>query len=309
MLSSVAERIYWAARYLERAENTARLVSVYDSLLLDLPRGIDISWYNLVELNSATEAFAEHYRVRDERNVVKFLLADADHAGALVNSLRMVRENLRTTRDVFAPEVWEFVNDLFYFATDNVAQGTGRKLRHQFTGGIIRGCEQVNGQIAATTSRDAPWQFIQLGRHLERADMTTRILDAGAVALLQSAERAQVNLGQIVWGHVLRSLSAELAYRRAVRVRVAGPEVANFLLNDAYFPRTIRFCREQVASAIRLLPGSESMLGALEEVAAVYYPIASIEDLGQAFRDYLNEIQIRIGTMHERIRDAWFAQH
>ncbi|HEY0663399.1 MAG TPA: alpha-E domain-containing protein, partial [Thiobacillaceae bacterium] len=177
MLSSVAERIYWAARYLERAENTARLVSVYDSLLLDLPRGIDISWYNLIELNSATEAFAERYRVRDERNVVKFLLADADHSGALVNSLRMVRENLRTTRDVFAPEVWEFVNDLFYFATDNVAQGTGRKLRHQFTSGIIRGCEQVNGQIAATTSRDAPWQFIQLGRHLERADMTTRILD------------------------------------------------------------------------------------------------------------------------------------
>lgn len=309
MLSSVAERIYWAARYLERAENTARLVGVYDSLLMDLPRGVDISWYNLVELNSAADAFAEHYRVRDERNVVKFLLADADNPGALVNSLRQVRENLRTTRDVFAPEVWEFVNDLFYFATDNVAQGVGRKLRHQFTGGIIRGCEQVNGQIAATTSRDAPWQFIQLGRHLERADMTTRILDAGAVALLQAADRAQVNLGQIVWGHVLRSLSAELAYRRSVRVRVAGPEVANFLLNDPYFPRTIRFCREQVASAIRLLPGSEPMLAALEDVAAVYYPITSIEDLGMRFRDYLNEIQIRIGTLHERIRNTWFALH
>ncbi|MFZ5652841.1 MAG: alpha-E domain-containing protein [Pseudomonadota bacterium] len=308
MLSSVAERIYWAARYLERAENTARLIRVYDSLLLDLPRGLNISWYNLVELNSAAASFAERYRVQDERNVVKFLLADADNPISLQASLKWVRENLRTTRDVFAPEVWELVNDLFYFSRDEIAQGLGRKLRHGFCEGIIRGCELVTGQIAATTSRDAAWRFLELGRYLERADMTTRILDAGAVTLLQSPElEGQVNLGQIVWGHVLGSLSAELAFRRRTRMRVGGPEVANFLLEDPDFPRTLRFCRERVAEAVRALPRNKAVLGPLDELAGARYPIASIEDLGQRFRDHLNELQIRIAALHRQIADTWFA--
>lgn len=308
MLSSVAERIYWAGRYLERTENTARLIRVYDSLLLDLPRGLNISWYNLIELNSAEDSFAERYRVQDERNVVKFLLSDEDNPISLQTSLKMVRENLRTTRDVFSPEVWELINELFYFGRDEVAQGQGRKLRYGFCEGIIRGCEQVNGQIAATTSRDAAWQFLELGRCIERADMTSRILDAGAVTLLESAELlGQVNLGQIVWGHVLGSLSAELAFRRRVRTRVSGPAVADFLLNDPYFPRTIRFCRERVAEAIRILPRGKPVLAQLEVLAAVYYQIESIEDLGQPFRDYLNEVQIRIATLHRHIADTWFA--
>lgn len=308
MLSSVAERIYWAARYLERAENTARLIRVYDSLLLDLPRGLDITWYNLVELNSAAESFAERYRVQDERNVVKFLLADADNPISLQTSLKWVRENLRTTRDVFSPEVWELVNELFYFGRDEVAQGLGRKLRYEFCAGVIRGCELVNGQIAATTSRDAAWRFLELGRYLERADMTTRILDAGAVTLLQSPDlQGQVNLGQIVWGHVLGSLGAELAFRRRVRMRVGGPEVAGFLLDDPDFPRTLRFCRERVAEAIRMLPRSKGVLALLEEVAEVHYGIEGIEDLGQRFRDHLNELQIRIATLHRQIADTWFA--
>lgn len=307
MLSSVAERIYWAARYLERAENTARLIRVYDSLLLDLPRGLSMGWYNLIELNSAEASFAERYRVQDERNVVKFLLADEDNPISLQTSLKMARENLRTTRDVFSPEVWELVNELFYFGRDEVGQGLGRKLRYEFCARIIRGCELINGQIAATTSRDAAWRFLELGRYLERADMTTRILDAGAVTLLTAEDLAgQVNLGQIVWGHVLGSLGAELAFRRRARVRVSGPAVAGFLLNDGDFPRTIRFCRERVAEAIRALPQGKTLLGQLEELAAVYYRIESIADLGQPFRDYLNEVQIRIARLHRLIADTWF---
>jgi len=307
MLASVAERIYWAARYLERAENTARLIRVYDSLLLDLPRGLDISWYNLIELNSAEAGFAERYRVRDERNVVKFLLADADNPISLQLSLKMVRENLRTTRDVFAPEVWELINELFYFARDEVGPGQGRKLRYEFCARIIRGCELITGQIAATTSRDAAWHFLELGRYLERADMTTRILDAGAVTLLKSEDlRGQVNVGQIVWGQVLGSLSAELAFRRRVRMRVSGPEVANFLLYDPDFPRSIRFCRERMAEAIRALPRGKGVLGLLDELAAVRYPIANIDDLGTPFREHLNELQIRIATLHRQIAETWF---
>ena len=124
--------------------------------------------------------------------------------GALVSSGR--HGALRTTRDVFAPEVWELLNDLFSFAT-SVAQGTGCRLRHQVHRRRHPRREQVNGDCRHHQPGCA-WEFIQLGRHLERADMTTGILDAGAVALLQSAERARVNLGQIVWGATCRARSA-----------------------------------------------------------------------------------------------------
>jgi uncharacterized alpha-E superfamily protein len=137
--------------------------------------------------------------------------------------------------------------------------------------------------------------------------MTTRILDAGAVTLLKSEDlRGQVNVGQIVWGQVLGSLSAELAFRRRVRMRVSGPEVANFLLYDADFPRSIRFCRERMAEAIRALPRGKGVLALLDELAAVHYPIAAIADLGTPFRDHLNELQIRIAALHRQIAETWF---
>ena len=112
MLSRVAERIYWCARYLERVENTARLVSVYDNLLFDLPHDFNIGWYNLITINSGEQAFDERYKIRDERNVVKFLLADDTNFSSMLVSLKMVRENMRTTRDVVPQETWELINEL-----------------------------------------------------------------------------------------------------------------------------------------------------------------------------------------------------
>src|SRR5690554_4031656 len=109
MLSKVAERLYWAARYLERVENTARLVSVYDKLLFDLPQDVNISWYSLVELNSATDLFHERYRIQDEHNVVKFTLADDTNPGSMLSALDLLRENIRTSRDVLPVESWEHI--------------------------------------------------------------------------------------------------------------------------------------------------------------------------------------------------------
>lgn len=104
MLSKVAERVYWTARYLERAENTARLIQVYDNLLFDLPRNVDLSWYNLITLNSQQIDFEDRYKVHDERNVIKFLVGDESNPSSIVSSLALIRENVRTTRDVVPEE-------------------------------------------------------------------------------------------------------------------------------------------------------------------------------------------------------------
>lgn len=306
MLSTVAERMYWAARYLERVENTARLIGVYHKLLLDLPSGVDITWYNLIILNSAESAFEERYKNRDERNVLKFMLFDEQPTSTL-SAVKMLRENVRTSRDVLASEVWECVNGLYLYIRNNSQQGLLRRPRYEFIDGIIKSCQQINGLLNDTTNHDEGWQFIELGRNLERADMTSRILDAGVSLLLQPTDDIGVNLHQFVWGHVLRSLSADLSYRRTARTRIGGSEVTNFLLEDEFFPRTLRYCHDRMVEAVHKLPRQEVVLKKLEALNGFGFSAESESDLDASFRDYINELQIRLGGLHQCFYDNWFA--
>ena len=307
MLARVAERIYWTARYLERVENTARLVSVYDNLLFDLPRDTHISWYNLIVINSSTESFHERYKVKDERNVVKFLLADDTNYSSLLSSLRMVRENLRTTRDVVPQETWELINELMLYASNNIKQGINRSQRHAFLNTIIKGCQEINGLLSGTMSRDAGWQFVMMGRNVERADMTTRILDAGASANLQSVGEDDVDISQVIWGNVLRSLSADLNYRRAVRSSVSASKVARYLLEDRHFPRTVAYCLNEIRTAAAKLPNAEPVIELVEKASATQYNVSRPEDISEAFRDYLNDLQITICMLSNTVSENWFA--
>ncbi len=307
MLSKVAERMYWFARYLERVENTARLVEVYDNLLFDLPRSYSISWFNLVVINSSAEQFAARYKNQDERNVVKFLLADDDNPSSMMTSLIMARENVRTTREVLPEEVWEQVNELYLYVKENVQTGINRTYRHAFLDQIIKSCQQMVGLLAANMSKDAGWQFIRLGRNLERADMTTRLLDAGSAALLNNeAAEQQLDTSQLIWGNVLRSCSASMNYRRTVRSQVTGPDVATFLLQDEAFPRSVIFCTQQMQNAIEALP--ECCVDKMETLQSLLdIEFAEDDQLGESFRDYLNELQLVLAELHGQFAHCWFA--
>ena len=306
MLSKVAERLYWAARYLERVENTARLVSVYDKLLFDLPREVDISWYSLVELNSATDRFEERYRVRDEHNVVKFILADDTNPSSMLSALSLLRENMRTSRDVLPVESWEQINELFLYAQNNIRLGINRRQRYEFLNQIVSRCQMLYGMLSGTMSHDAPWQFVKLGRDLERADMTTRILDAGAAALIQADGDASVNLRQVVWGNVLRSASAYMSYRRSVRMSVTGPDVAGYLLEDPHFPRSVASCLTQLKISSGKLPHGDQVVKQIKMIEPKRHHIEHEADLGQDFREYLNDLQIQLSQLSNRISQTWF---
>lgn len=307
MLSRVAERIYWGARYLERVESTARLVSVYDSLLFDLPKHIKISWYNLIRINSNDETFSERYKVHDERNVVKFLLADDTNPSSLLSSLKQVKENIRTTRDVVPPDTWELINELDLYARENIQQGINRTNRHEFLKNIIQRCQEITGLFEGSMSRDATWQFVVLGRNIERADMTTRILDAGVSVMLQSTEDTRANLSHIVWGNVLRSASGYMSYRRGVRTAVQAKKVARFLLQDVYFPRALHFCLSEMEAASQKLPRSSHIVSSVKEIKTLRYQLDSSERLDENFQDFLNELQIKVSTLHNEFSGTWFA--
>lgn len=307
MLSTVAERLYWAARYLERMENTARLVKVYTNLMLDLTDDINIGWYNLIELNSCSEVFDKRFKNQTERNVVKFLLADENSPNSILNALHAVRENIRTSRDEVPVETWEQINELNIYITENVNKGINRSKRHEFLDGVIQGCQQINGLLSGTMSQGAGWQFLRVGRNLERADMTTRILDAGAAAIINSTDTDPAsNLNQLVWGNVLTSLSAYLPYRKAMRAKVKGEDVIAFLIEDECFPRSLNFCLTHMQDAVSNLPNHEKVIKQIAKLKRQALTKSDARAVDQGFRDYLNDVQIGIAELHWFYAKAWF---
>ena len=308
MLSRVAERIYWSARYLQRVESMARLVNVYTNLLMDLPKDIDISWYNLVTLNSAEAEFDQRYKIRDERNVVKFTLMDEINHGSMWASLSMVRENLRTTRDVMPENAWELINELSSYVNECVKEGgLGRGKRHEFLAQVINQCQLIQGYVASMLAHDEVWDMWCLGRDLERADMTTRILDAGANMLFAHEYREKTHVPLVVWGNVLRSSGADHAYRRNVAATVVGSEVVNFLILDKYFPRSVHYCIEAIETAAKNLPRGRKVIAAIRALNIDLANTRLLQELDESLSDYLNDLQLKIGKLHRIFAETWFA--
>ena len=180
MLSRVAERLYWLGRYIERAENTARLVMVNNNLLLDLPASAGVLWESLLELLATAASFRERHHSVSERQVIRWVMADEHNESSLVSSLRAARENARTVREVIPSESWELINDLYWSAQDTAESGIARKSRQSYLDGIVLKSQQFAGMLHNTMSHREPFQFLMLGATLERADMTSRIVDVGA---------------------------------------------------------------------------------------------------------------------------------
>lgn len=307
MLSRVAERVYWFSRYLERVSSTARLVNIYQSLLFDLPESVKLSWYNLIIINDMEEAFEKRYSSHSEQNVVRFLLGDTDNTSSLLNSLKMVRENVRTSRDVVPEEAWEIICELTLFAQGNIQQGIARRSRQEFLEEVIRGCLQITGLLHSCMPDEESMDFFELGTHLECADMTSRYLEAGLAAILELEDDEQaVNSQQVIWGSVLRALNATQYYLRTTRTPVKGAEVMPYLMTDPYFPRSIAHCIKAMTQACENLPGSAKVVKALKKIDGKLQQEHDFENPGQPLLDYLNDTQIALSGVHFVVSETWF---
>jgi uncharacterized alpha-E superfamily protein len=257
MLSRVAERLYWLARYIERAENTARMVMSFNLVSLDMPKTVTLSWKGLVAVTGTDDIFDEHYQRDDERNCVKFLIADHYNPSSVFSSLKAARENVRTTRDLVPSEAWEIVNELYLFARDNMDAGIGKRGRYQFLSEIVQRCQTLTGLLAGCMSHDPAYDFIRLGRNLERADMTSRQIDVGAIRFLKKASDDPSPYDGLLWTSILRSQSGFQMYRQHVKRRINGTDVVRFLLQDIPFPRAVAHALRYVQEALERLPRNE----------------------------------------------------
>jgi uncharacterized alpha-E superfamily protein len=309
MLSRVAANLYWFGRYLQRAENTARLINVNAILLLDLPRRMTLGWGPLIEIVGADSTFRAHYEEASEDNVVRFLIADPRNPGSIQSSVFAAREILRTVRDTMPRETWERLNSLYYYVQEQGEAGIPRAKRQAVLSEVINRTLLLYSVLTSNMSRDVGFNFLRIGTNLEQADMTTRILDVRSTRLGREKSGADLSpFENIVWMSVLRSLTAYQMYRKHMKTRVNGGGVLRFLLQNRDFPRSVMFCLSQIASTLPSLPESRKIERAIERIRALGRD-ANIDALLQAEQgvpQLMDEIQIGLGELHEALSAAYF---
>lgn len=307
MLARVAENMYWMARYLERAEDVARLINVNAHLLLDLPKGIAPGWRPLVTMIGADDGFAEKYGdAIDETRILRFLIADRDNPQSVLASITSARGNARTFRDAIPREAWEEINALHLFTREQLQSGLSKRGRFAYLKDIIRRCQTVTGLLAGCMSHDEGYSFIRIGRDLERADMTSRILDVRTAGLIDSALADHRAFDNIQWMSVLKSLTGYQMYRLEMQVRVQREAVLEFLLRSRHFPRSICFCLDELLVLLRFLGDAEHPMRVLESLRDELLS-TDLQGFSQAdLHQFIDSLQIAFAEVHRALDDTYF---
>lgn len=294
MLSRIAESLFWIGRYVERADNTARLLDVHLNVLLEDP------WANepmanaslLAVMNVTTEGPVAR------QDVLKALATDPTVASSIAGTMAAARDNARRAREVISTEVWESLNTTYM----QMGARSRTPRPHDFFTWVRERAAVVWGLHSATTSRDDAWHFMELGRSLERADMIARLLMTRSLEGTTGPN----------WTTLLRSCSAHEAYLRTVRALVTEDRAAEFLLVDRLFPRSIAYNLDKAETTLTLIePGIKrnSMTDQARLAlgrARTNLEYQTIQDILGDLPNQMQQVQSACATASDLIRDRFF---
>jgi len=304
LLSRVAERLYWGARYLERAEDVSRVLRSFGDVLADYP-GSGMQWSSLVAVAGAGGKEAMDVVPSEESAVVQYLLADREHANSIAVSIERSRENLRTCREVMPREAWVAVNDLSLFVRGAAAKSIDRRRRERLLTRVIDDSRRLDGVLQSSMTRDEAFEMWRLGRYLERADMTTRVLGVRAASLLALPAGAHEEFAEVQWMGVLRSLSALQMYQRATRGPINGAAVVRFLLFDHRFPRSVAGCLAEIRASTLRMPSHTTVLGTVESVDRALRRSRPAADDGVALDAAMDGVQLALGRLNDVMHEQY----
>jgi uncharacterized alpha-E superfamily protein len=315
MLSRVADSIYWLNRYVERAENIARFVEVNLNLLLDVPSGVAQQWEPLVRTTGDLELFTQRYGEASAETVIRFLTFDGTYPNSILSCLQSARENARSVREVISSEMWEQINSFYLMVMETAKDNTLTDLTAvlKFFSEVKLNSHLFAGVMDATMTHNEGWHFGQIGRLIERADKTARILDVKYFILLPSIKDVGSTLDELQWMALLRSASAYEMYRKQGVHRITPMAVADFLVLDQAFPRSIRSCIAEAERSLHQITGTpigtwrtpvERSLGRLRSDLD-YITIEDIVEIG--LHEYLDRLQSRMNEVGEKIFETFFA--
>jgi uncharacterized alpha-E superfamily protein len=310
LLSRVAHDVYWAARYLERAEDTARVVRAHAETVADLPGHPEAHWKPLITVVGSDAQYDERFGGDgSEAAVVDYLLSDQLNQGSVVRCVSAARENLRSARETIPVEGWQAVNDLHHYVNVEADRGADRRARDRFTRHVVSDSRRIDGILATTMLHDDAYAMWRLGRALERADMTTRVLGVRAAAVLIGAGGARADSERtyedLLWMGVLRSLSGLQMYRRAVRRPIEGPAVVRFLLEHDRFPRAVRALLREIRRALGELPDPSVLFDEVDAVDAVVRDSIADDIDGAALDAAMETLQGALAQLDRRVHERY----
>lgn len=318
MLSRVAESLFWMSRYIERAENLARLLDI--GLYLELDAGVQPGQGDVSEVEIALSILACHDTFRtshpaaEREELLDFLTFDRRNAQSILGMIGRARENARATQEAIGVDAWRQVNRLYLYLCSSKARRRFVSSPSGFYTAIKESCILFEGVIQDTLPRDEVYHFLELGRFLERVDLMGRILHAKCQTTMGNGagSGAENGLELVRWTGLLRSCSAYGAYLRTERDRVEPVGVIRFLVLDPDFPRAVRFCVARCRESLREIVGgdddevaseAERLLGRLESELR-YIDVAEIFDRG--LLPFLGGIQTTCRRVGEEIQRTFF---
>lgn len=310
LLARYADCIFWLARYIERAENLARILDVNETFSRDSRGGQN--WRSIVQLNSDEERFFATHRAATVHSVVDFYVIDADNPTSIISAIHFARENARTLRPLISTEMWVqlnvFYNRLVGLRAVDLAPGNLAAL----FASIKEACQTHTGITEGTFFRDQGWYFYQIGRYIERADQTTRLLDAKYHLLLPSISDVGSPVDVSQWNALLRSAAGYHAYRRLHAASTTPARVAGFLLLNTAFPRSVHHCVREVGRLLGDVKSRYSLRGgndAAEELDRLRVLLGTL-DIATVLRDglheFLDSIQAQLIAVTRELSSAFF---
>jgi len=310
MLSRVAYSIYWMARYMERAENLARLLSANQSLMLDAgaqQEGSDF-WQPILMATGDEEGYHKLYDVAQADHIAEYLTVQPENPNSIVNCIRAARENARMIRDQITDEMWRSVNDLYLFVTTDKGRQLYEQSQADYCEQITQGSSLFQGAARATMMRDVCWHFLQIGTYLERADKTSRLVDTCSGVPLVTPPNPDAQ--PLRWLSLLHSLSAYHGYREHDN-QLNPRSVLEFLFLSDRFARSVRFCVREVDRSLRTLmippgaPKEHDPLRAAGRLCASldYGTIDEIVEFG--LHEYIDDLQIRLNALGKALFETF----
>lgn len=308
ILARTADRLYWGARYIERAEDTARVIRAYNDLVVDFPSQELLRWEPLAALHGTDEVLDVSFDdPAGEHTVLRLLIADRENPSSIASSVIAARSNLRTTREVMPREAWQAVNQLTQYVDATASASVERQLRDRFLVRVIEISRRLDGILESTMTRASPYQMLRVGRLIERADMTTRVLGVAAAGILH-ADRAhpdgRIN-HEIRWMSVLRSVSALQMYQRATRGPIDGLTVVRYLLSYAAFPRSVQGCFDELRGVLLALPNPQPILATLDEAEVILATVDPGADDSEGLDRSMDRVQLAIRSIADVIHRTY----
>jgi len=313
MLSRVADALFWMSRYLERAEHVARAVDVTFQLDLDLhgvlANPVELEWNSLLALLKMPPPSAGG-RESPVAALPRWILVDGRNPGSVIACVNRSRNNARSIRGSISPQMWRELNKLHWRLTDAALQARVADSPHDFCDEVQTGVLLFTGASEATLVHDEGWHFLQLGRYLERADRTLRILDA-KFGLLERSGTVDLPISNLQWGAVLKNCAAYEAYQRLYISRVEPERVVEFLLSNADFPHSVRFCLGRAMHSLAAISGRPAdrcdddvsrVVGKLHGDLA-YLDAAHLE--GERLHAFLGDAQARCARISQLLQQQY----